>query len=83
MALNELQKSAQKAVAVGMMFVTVGMMMIVFGILWPHFPGLANLWPSHNDFLRGFVFGFAISMEIAGVAINARAAVATSKCKAP
>ncbi|MGD0522343.1 MAG: hypothetical protein ABSA48_13885 [Terracidiphilus sp.] len=74
MFLNKLQKSPEKAVAVGMMFVVVGLMMIILGVCWPRIPFLAHLWPDGNDFLRGFVFGFALVLEIAGVVINATAA---------
>jgi hypothetical protein len=48
--------------------------LIVLGVLWPKLPFLANLWPTWNDFLHGFVFGFAITLEIAGLVINTTAA---------
>ena len=74
MFLKKLKESPEKMVSFGMMLVTIGLMLIVLGVLWPKLPFLANLWPTWNDFLRGFVFGFAISLEIAGVVINATAA---------
>ena len=74
MLLKKLKESPEKMVSFGMMLVTIGLMLIVLGVLWPKLPFLANLWPTWNDFLRGFVFGFAISLEIAGVVINATAA---------
>jgi len=54
--------------------ITVGLMLIVVGISWQRIPFLFNLWPSHNDFLRGFIFGFAIVIEIAGLILNVQAA---------
>jgi hypothetical protein len=54
-----------------MMFVTLGLMILLIGTVWPKLPFLAHLWPNWNDFLRGFLFGIAITLEIAGVAINA------------
>ncbi len=74
MLLKKLQKSPEKMVPVGMMLITAGLMLIVFGVLWPRIPFLAHLWPDGNDFLRGFVFGIAIALEITGVVINATAA---------
>ena len=74
MLLKKLKESPEKMVSFGMMLVVVGLMLIVLGVLWPRIPFLANLWPAWNDFQRGFVFGFAISLEIAGVVINTTAA---------
>ncbi|MGA3262682.1 MAG: hypothetical protein ABSC47_01400 [Terracidiphilus sp.] len=74
MLLNKLQESPAKAVSVGMICVTAGLMMIIIGACWPRIPFLAHIWPDWNDFLRGFVFGIAIALEITGVVINATAA---------
>jgi uncharacterized membrane protein len=74
MLLKKLKESSEKMVAFGMSLVVFGLMLIVLGVLWPKLPFLANLWPTWNDFMRGFVFGFAITLEIAGVVINATAA---------
>jgi uncharacterized protein involved in cysteine biosynthesis len=75
MLLKKLKESPEKMVPFGMTLVTVGLMMIVFGVCWPRIPFLAHLWPDWNDFLRSFVFGIAIALEITGVVINATAAV--------
>jgi hypothetical protein len=74
MLLKKLKESPEKLVPLGMLLVTVGLMLIVLGVLWPKLPFLANLWPTWNDFLRGFIFGFAITLEIAGLVINVTAA---------
>ena len=74
MLLKKLKESPEKTVAFGMLLISVGLMLIVLGVLWPKLPFLANLWPTWNDFMRGFVFGFAITLEIAGLVINATAA---------
>ena len=74
MLLKKLKESPEKMVACGMLLVTVGLVLIVLGVLWPKLPLLANLWPTWNDFLHGFVFGFAITLEIAGLVINTTAA---------
>ncbi len=73
MFLKKLQESPEKAVALGMSLVVIGLMLIVLGVLWSRIPFLAQLWPAQNDFLRGFVFGFAIVLEIAGLVINTTA----------
>jgi hypothetical protein len=74
MLLKKLKESPEKMVSFGLSLICIGLLLIVLGVLWPKLPFLANLWPAWNDFMRGFVFGFAITLEIAGVAINATAA---------
>ena len=74
MFLKKLHESPEKAVAFGMSLVVAGLMLIILGVLWPRIPYLAQLWPTRNDFLHGFIFGFAISLEIAGLVINSTAA---------
>ena len=74
MILRNLLESPAKAVPIAMMFTTVGLMLIALGEVWPKIAFLAALaWPVSNDFLRGFVLGFAIVLEIAGVALAAAA----------
>ncbi len=73
-ASEETKRISRKNGACGMLLVTVGLVLIVLGVLWPKLPFLANLWPTWNDFLHGFVFGFAITLEIAGLVINTTAA---------
>jgi len=69
MLLNNLQKSPEKAVPVGMIFVTVGLMINIVGVCWPRFSFLVHFWPNRNDFLRGVTFGSAIGLEVIGVRI--------------
>jgi hypothetical protein len=67
-------------VPLAMMFTTLGLMLIVIGVVWSRTPLLAGLsWPISNDFLRGFLFGFALVLEIAGVAMAAQAAALKRK----
>lgn len=68
-------KDAAAKVSVAMMLVTIGLMLIVVGVVGPTPSSLS----SHTglipyDFLRGFLFGFAIVLEIAGVVTAASAA---------
>jgi hypothetical protein len=74
MLLNKLQETPAKAVAVGISLFTVGSMMNILGLCWPRISFLAHLWPGRNDVLRGFDYGIASVLVIAGVVINATAA---------
>jgi putative Mn2+ efflux pump MntP len=79
MLLNNLQKSPEKAVPIGMMLVTIGLMMIIVGVCWSRFSFLAHLWPNRNDFLRGVTFGIAIGLEAIGVMIALKAAASRAR----
>ncbi len=79
MLLKKLKESPQKMLRFGTMMISVGLMSIALGCLWPRLPFFAHLWPNWNDFLRGFVYGFGITLEIAGLVINATAAA--NRCK--
>jgi hypothetical protein len=73
-------ESAAKKVPIAMMLLVVGLMLVVVGVLWPRIPVLAALnSPISNDFLRGFLFGFGIVLEMAGLVIITRAAVGKRK----
>lgn len=74
MLQKKLRESPDKVVAFGLTLVVIGLMMVVIGANWQRIPYLAHLWPAWNDFLHGFIIGIAITLEIAGVVINAIAA---------
>jgi hypothetical protein len=55
-------------------------MLIVVGVAWPGASSpAAHTGPLSHDFLRGFLIGIAIVLEIVGVVIAASAARVTRK----
>ena len=75
MIARGMNESAANKVPVAMMLLVVGLMMVVVGVAWARVPFLAGLnLPVSNDFLHGFLFGFGIVLETAGVVIVAKAA---------
>ncbi len=80
MILRKLENSPEKMVPVAMTFIVVGLSMSMIGIAWSRLalpaPHIGTDW---NDFLRGAIFGIAIVLEIAGVAIAAKAAAAKKR----
>ncbi|MGA2906375.1 MAG: hypothetical protein ABSE36_01610 [Terracidiphilus sp.] len=80
MILRKLQNSPEKMVPVAMALVVVGLSLTVIGIAWARLalpaPRIGTDW---NDFFRGAIFGIAIVLEIAGVAIAASAAAAKKR----
>jgi hypothetical protein len=82
MILRKIQDSPQKAVPLAMMLVVVGLSLIVLATVWLRFaPPLTFFGHDWGDFMHGFLYGVAIAMEIAGVAIAAAAAVAAKARK--
>jgi hypothetical protein len=78
--LKRNEQDAAAKVPVAMMFVTIGLMLIVVGVAWPGASSpAAHTGPLSHDFLRGFLIGIAIVLEIVGVGIAASAARVTRK----
>jgi hypothetical protein len=80
MILNKLPNDPAKMTSVAMALIAVGLSMSAIGIslsrLAPSVPHVGTDW---SDFFRGAIFGFAIVLEIAGVAIAASAAAAKKR----
>ena len=80
MILSKLENAPEKKIPVAMALIAVGLSMTAIGItgrdLAPSAPHLGTDW---NDFFRGAILGFAIVLEIAGVAIAASAAAAKKR----
>jgi ABC-type Na+ efflux pump permease subunit len=70
------QRSPAKMVPVAMMLITLGMMILMIGVAWPRLSAVAHVGTDWSDFWRGFMVGFAIVMETAGLVIALKAAVA-------
>ncbi len=80
MILPRFQNSPEKLIPVAMAFIAVGMSILVIGIAWPHLsPPVPHNGIDWNDFTRGFMYGLAIAMEVAGVVIAITAATAAAK----
>ena len=80
MILRSMNDSPARMVPLAMMFTTLGLMLIVIGVVWSRIPLVAGLsWPISNDFLHGFLFGFALVLELAGVAMAVQAAALKRK----
>jgi hypothetical protein len=80
MILRRLQISPEKMIPVAMALIAVGLSLLTIGIAWPRFSlSLTHAGTDWNDFIRGFIFGIAIVLEIAGVAIAAKAAAAKKR----
>jgi hypothetical protein len=77
MILSKLENAPEKKIPVAMALIVVGLSMTVIGISWSRFaPSVPPVGTDWNDFFRGAIFGVAIVLEIAGVAIAASAAAA-------
>lgn len=72
------QKSPRVMVPIAMMLIAVGMTILVIGVVV--LPRLSHPAPhagtDWNEFLRGFMLGFAIALEAVGLVIAAKAAAA-------
>jgi len=80
MILRKLENSPEKKIPVAMALIVVGLSMTVIGISWFRFaPSMPHSGTDWNDFFRGVIFGVAIVLEIAGVAIAASAAAAKKR----
>jgi len=69
MFLEKLQASPSKIVPIAMALLIAGMAVLVVPTVLPHIPFVANLGVNWNDFLRGFSYGLAITLEIGAVII--------------
>jgi len=77
MILGKLQNDPARMTSVAMALIVVGLSITVIGGVWPRLsPSLPHPGTNWNDFFRGAIFGFALVLEIAGVAIAASAAAA-------
>jgi uncharacterized membrane protein YidH (DUF202 family) len=75
MILRKLESNPAKMTSVALAFIAIGLSLLTIGIAWPRFsPTLPHAGTDWNDFFRGVIFGIAIVIEIAGVAIAASAA---------
>lgn len=75
MILRKLEESPEKMVPVSMALVVVGLSFLTIGNTLPRISApLLHAGTNWNDFFRGAIFGVAIVLEIAGVAIAAKAA---------
>ena len=80
MILRKLQNDPAKMTSMAMAFIAIGLSLITIGITWPKVsPLLVRAGTDWNDFVHGAIFGFAIVLEIAGVAIAASAAAAKKR----
>jgi RsiW-degrading membrane proteinase PrsW (M82 family) len=75
MILDKLKNSPEKMIPVAMAFIVVGLSILMIGLAWPtFFPQVVHDGTNWSDFCRGFLFGTAIVLEIAGIALAAKAA---------
>jgi hypothetical protein len=80
MILGKLENSPEKKIPVAMALIVVGLSMTAIGVSWSRFaPSVPHLGTDLNDFFRGAMFGVAIVLEIAGVAIAASASAAKKR----
>jgi hypothetical protein len=80
MILSKLESSPEKKIPMAMALIVVGLSMTVIGISWSRFaPSVPHPGTDWNDFFRGAIMGFAIVLEIAGVAIATKAAAAKKR----
>jgi hypothetical protein len=80
MILSKLQNDPKRMTSMAMAFIAIGLSLITIGITWPKSsPLLAHVGTDWNDFVRGAILGFAIVLEIAGVAIASSAAAAKKR----
>ena len=80
MILSKLENSPEKKIPVAMALILVGLSMTAIAVSWSRIaPSVPHVGTDWNDFFRGAIFGFAIVLEIAGVAIAASAAAAKKR----
>jgi hypothetical protein len=80
MILRKLQNDPKRMTSMAMAFIAIGLSLITIGITWPKSsPLLAHAGTDWNDFVRGAILGFAIVLEIVGVAIASSAAAAKKR----
>jgi len=75
MIFRQLENCPEKRIPVAMALIVVGLSMTVIATSWSRLsPALPHPGANWNDFFRGALFGVAIVLETAGVAIAAKAA---------
>jgi hypothetical protein len=80
MILNKFENSPEKKIPVAMALIVVGLSLTAISTSWSHFaPSVPHPGTDWNGFFRGAILGFAIVLEIAGVAIAASAAAAKKR----
>ncbi len=80
MILSKLENAPEKRIPVAMALIAVGLSMTAIGINWARIvPSAPHMGTDWNDFFRGAIFGVAIVLEIAGVAIAASVAAAKKR----
>ena len=80
MIFRTLKSDPEKIIPAAMALVVAGLSIVMIGINWPRFsPSLPHPGTDWNDFFRGAIFGFGLVLEIAGVALAARAAAAKKR----
>ncbi len=74
MLSNDQQPSSKSLVAAAMALVATGLLLLTVAVGWQViFKSAPGSW-TRSDFIRGFVFGTAIGLEICGVVLATRAA---------
>jgi hypothetical protein len=80
MILRALKNTPERLIPAAMALVVAGLSIVMIGINWPRLsPSLPHPGTDWNDFFRGAIFGFGLVLEIAGVALAARAAAAKKR----
>jgi hypothetical protein len=80
MILSKMRNDPKRMTSLAMAFIAIGFSLLTIGISWSKAsPLLAHAGTDWNDFFRGVFFGFAIVLEIAGVAIAASASAAKKR----
>ena len=80
MILRALKNTPERLIPAAMALVVAGLSIVMIGINWPRLsPSLPHPGTDCNDFFRGAIFGFGLVLEIAGVALAARAAAAKKR----
>lgn len=75
MLLRKLNDAPEKIVPVGMGLLVVGLSITVIGANWLRSSTpLAHAGTDWNDFFHGLILGLGLALEIAGIALTARAA---------
>lgn len=79
MILRALKCDPERMIPAAMALVVAGLSIVMIGVNWPRLsPSLPHPGTDWSDFFRGAIFGFGLVLEIAGVALAAKAA-ATKK----
>ncbi len=75
MILRSLKNNPERIIPAAMALIVAGLSIVMIGVNWPRLsPSIPHPGTDWNDFFRGAMFGFGLVLEIAGVAIAAKAA---------